>query len=154
MSKKKRLGIIVLSILTVLTLAFIFGNSMANKSQSSEISSGVYDVFKPFFDRIFGENVITHAVIRKLAHMGEFFILGIEVCSLFILIFINTIKSFLLSLPIGLIVGIIDETIQIFSNRGASIIDVLIDYSGYMILWIIYFVICIIVNANKKVVAK
>ena len=31
---------------------------------------------------------------------------------------------------VGLSVAVLDETIQIFSNRGSSVLDVLLDFSG------------------------
>lgn len=141
---KKKIFTVILSITIGLTLAFIFSNSIPSKAESSEVSGGVYEFFAPFFDFIFGEGVITHGLFRKFAHMGEFFILGVQVFLLNLNLFGLKISKLLLFLPIGLLVGGLDEGIQVLSNRGASFVDVLIDFSGFTISFLIFFIIALI----------
>lgn len=141
--KVRKILIIVISILIALTLVFIHGNSCLSASQSSKTSGRVYNFFNKILPFIFNENFINANVIRKLAHFSEFFILGLEVSLLFILLNKFKGKEILLVLLIGIIDASIDETLQIFFERGASVIDVFIDFSGFalstFITWTIYY---------------
>lgn len=131
MKKSKIFAIIIDSILIVATLCFIWGNSMLTKTQSSTGSGKLFLKFKPFFDWVFGEGVITHNVFRKITHFCEFGLLGIEVFVLNALLHKIKPLNLIILLVYGLAVASIDEIIQIFSSRGPSVVDVLIDLSGY-----------------------
>jgi len=68
-----------------------------------------------------------HIIIRKLAHFFEFFILGISLS----IYMIKEEKKIYHVIWIGLMIAIIDETIQLFiDGRGSSILDVGIDLIG------------------------
>ena len=51
-------------------------------------------------------------------------------------------QGFFNSLSAGLAAAVTDETIQIFSDRGSSVADVLLDFSGVLAataaVWLIY----------------
>lgn len=132
-SKKRKIAVIILAILTVLCLVFIWGNSAMNKEISAKESSGVYqNVAKPVLDALFGEDNVTHDDFRKITHGAEFMILGFCVCALFSAAKISfREKDYLTLLPWGFFVAFLDETIQIFSGRGPAIKDVWIDFGGY-----------------------
>ena len=144
---RKKLIIFLDGILIVLTLAVIFGNSIFSKEQSNEISREVFGFLSAFLDKVFGEGVITHAIIRKVAHFLQFFLLGLECSLLSIMIFNVSVKRFISLLPFGLIVSFVDEGIQILSQRGASIIDVAIDLVGYIVA---SGLLCLILFYNKE----
>ena len=131
MSKRKKILIVSQSILIALTLWFIFKNSILSKQQSSEQSGSVFFAFQYIFDAIFGAGVITPSVFRKMAHAIEFALLGFQVYLLYYTLMGFKIKRLFEVLCLGLIVGIIDESIQILSNRGAQVSDVWIDFGGY-----------------------
>ncbi len=158
MSKKRKILSYILIFIILATVCYIFSNSSLGKEDSSKTSNGVYASCKEFVADVFGEDfslsvfsVITHNVFRKLAHFFEYFVLGLEVSILYICLKLD--KSDLLLLlffyAFGLIVASSDETFQIFTNRGPSVIDVLIDYSGYLFALIIVLSIFFIVR-NKK----
>ena len=149
-SKIKLILIIVLSILIVATLGFIWGNSCMPKESSAQTSQGVYDTVKPALDTTFGKGKVTHDIFRKMAHSFEFMLLGAEVTCLFYLIFENVFKKVIYILSIGLFVGVVDETIQIFTSRGPAVLDVLIDFGGYLIAVAAVFVIILLVYFIKK----
>lgn len=150
MSKIKKAIVITLAILIVGTLAFIWGNSVATREKSEEVSSGVYEVVSPVFDAVVGENKVTEKDFRKMAHFSEFFALGLEIELLVFVLKGLNIKWFLIPLPFGLFAGGIDEIIQIFSERGAAITDVLIDFSGYLLAFLIFAVAYLIGRGKKK----
>ena len=92
--------------------------------------------------------------LRKIAHFVEFFVLGAEI-SLYALLFMPKTKRLLLTQPLGLTLSLIDETIQIFSDRGPEIVDVWIDYFGFVassiIVLAIYCAACYVrKNVNKN----
>ena len=131
MKKSKIFAIVIDSVLILATLCFIWGNSLLSKTQSSAGSSRVFVKLKPIFDAVFGEGVITHNIFRKITHFCEFGLLGIEVFALHALLHKIKPVNLIFVLIYGLAVASIDEIIQIFSSRGPSVVDVLIDLSGY-----------------------
>lgn len=110
-------------------LCFIWGNSLLSK----EISGAISHFFADFMsgDGTVGEE--GHYLVRKAAHLTEFAILG----AVFLLLSgeytKDSAKRALSSIIVGVCVPLIDETIQIFSNRGSALSDVWIDALGYAI---------------------
>ncbi len=137
---KKR---IFLAILIVLTLTFIFSNSLESSEASSLRSLSVLR----FLERIFGEGRITHHFVRKLAHFCEFGLLGLEF-SLFFRTFEK--DKTLCCLFCGLLSALCDETLQLFSNRGSQVQDVWLDYGGYC-CGVLFIMALFIVLKKKKV---
>lgn len=151
MSKKRKISIIILSILIFLTLAFIWGNSMVPKGESGQGSSSIFNkIVKPITDFLFGKDNFTHAHFRKTIHAVEFFVLAVEIVCLYCLI--NRLKgvNYFTIFTYGIFVAVLDEAIQILSNRGAMVLDVLIDYLGYVIGVSISYLILYICYKIKK----
>jgi|GEM_PF-290995 len=123
---------IYLTISVVLTL-FIFTMSMLPGTASGELSSGLSLTMKNIWDQIFVNRPIDldtmHQIVRKGAHVFEFFILGIS--------YYFTARAWHLSilkvLVIGLLTAGIDELIQSFvPGRMASWLDIFIyDFGGF-----------------------
>lgn len=158
MDRKKKILVIITSILLGLTLIFIWGNSCLSKAESTQQSTGVYNLVKPILDAIFGKDVITKNIFRKIAHATEFCLLGLEIVILYFLIHGINVKKLSEIISSGLFVAVIDESIQILSNRGPMISDVLIDFSGYVFGLIIFyltaFIIYKIMTSKKKKTCK
>ncbi len=149
-TKTKNILIAIVVLLIVATLVFIHGNSMQTASNSIKISGRVYAKLNAFMPWLFNDKLISASVIRKLAHFLEFFALGLEFSLLFLLLNKFMGKKILLVLLIGIIDASLDEILQIFFSRGASVIDVLIDFSGYVLGVIVILLINIIINSIKK----
>lgn len=121
--------------LSVLFTLFVFSMSFQSGIVSSELSGSISQtiytaIIEPItFLQLSFEAF--HTIIRKLAHITEYFILGG--------LWVSTFHSFKWKLGYALILGLViaslDETIQIFSiDRGPSIVDILLfDYVGYFI---------------------
>lgn len=151
MNKSRKITIIILSVLIVLTLAFIFSNSLKTQTQSAESSGGLYEKLKPVFDFLFGQGTITHSKFRVMAHFAEFFVFGGEIGLFYHFAFLKPKKRWAEMVSIGLFVAVLDESLQLLNDRGAEVLDVLCDYSGYILAVLIvncftYF-IC---RAKKK----
>ena len=122
MSKSsKRLAFRLILILTILAVVFIFANSLASQDMSAGISSQVTAWLRAWLTPVVGEDVLTEHLVRKLAHVIESFILGVFLALLFRKF---SEKPFFYAL----LTAVIDESIQIFSQRGSSLQDVWLDF--------------------------
>lgn len=122
-ARKKQLQLF-LRMMLIVTLCFIWGNSLLSRSESAAISQGL-----TAWLRSIGIPVTDHFV-RKLAHFFEFGLLGCELTLLFWLRYGLRLRELCLSALAAFLAASIDETIQIFSSRGAQIKDVLLDFTG------------------------
>ena len=85
-------------------------------------------------ERIFGEGNVSEHFIRKLAHFTEYFVFGME-----IMLYMG---KFDICLFHGVFTAAVDETIQIFSLRGSSLIDVWLDTAGCILgITLIYIIL-------------
>lgn len=131
---KKKLGIII-----IITLVIIFGHSILSREQSSQESNFVLKIF----EWIFGEGCVSEHFVRKLAHFSEFGLLGFELMFYF--------ESYPMAVAHGLFSALVDESIQIFTGRGPSVVDVWIDFSGALCGALLTMFILSLVKKKKKV---
>ena len=134
----------IISVLLLLTLAFIWGNSLLPGEVSGALSDAVMDVMNKaaeaaglgpgFFTFMAdadgdGEEEPTSHLVRKMAHIIEFAVLG----GLLTLRLIGVRHRWKMALAFGVLTAICDETLQLFSQRGSQITDVLIDSCGVLL---------------------
>lgn len=135
---------LLLTVLIVLTLAFIWGNSLLDREQSTEVSMGLLDKIEPYL-ALFGIEPEDDHILRKLAHFCEFGLLGLELASLVWLRLNLSLKSFFLAAAASLAVAVTDETLQYFTGRSCQLSDMLLDFSGAVCgivgIWIISLLI-------------
>src|SRR5690554_92421 len=128
-----------LLIIGILINIFIWTNSLMPSNLSSSQSGLIVNLIYPVFKNVFDVNTFT-TVVRKLAHFTEFMFLAIIFSYYFKSI--NIKNPYLITMIYGLIVAIIDETIQTFiPGRAGLIIDVLIDFSGVITGVLVVFII-------------
>lgn len=123
---------ILFAVLSLLVTAFIWGNSVLSRADSSAQSGALAALLKPLldpFDRMDADAF--HNFLRKAAHFAEFAVLGMFTGG-FTANLGRMRKKRYISLPllITLAVAVVDEYIQIFSGRGSMVSDVVLDYSG------------------------
>ncbi len=125
MSKKRFLMVLILPLIWI---AFILGHSLMPGYRSSQESQWVLQLFSHIFPF-----EITETFIRKSAHFTEFSILG-GIFSFFLTKrYQKWWKALLCSLSAGLFVALCDETIQLFIDGRAGLIqDVWIDTAGVL----------------------
>ena len=119
--KNKKLIIIAIAA----ALVFIWGNSLLSREASQLLSDSV----QSGLIQISGGDTsgkVNSAVLRKVAHFCEFAALG----GLWALLFREKKKGFFKAFLFSSACAALDETIQIFSNRGSSLSDVILDCFG------------------------
>ena len=132
----------ILSILIILMLCLIWGNSMLPGTVSGQISDTVMDGMNSLAEKLGSQPELftvmidqdgdgvkepTSFLVRKLAHVTEFAVLAVL---LWLRLGHKSRMRAPLAIGLGALAGAIDETIQIFSHRGSQVADVLIDACG------------------------
>lgn len=148
---------LILVILIIANISFIWSRSLYSKNesatQSGEIVSNVTKMI-PSLEKIPYE--ILDIAIRKLAHFAEFCSLGMLSALLTFLITDTAIDNFyrncIFTALVTLSVASTDEMLQIFSNRGSRVTDVMIDFSGAVIgiAAVMLIIRSVIIKARKK----
>lgn len=77
-----------------------------------------------------GAGKVTDQLVRKLAHFAEFGLLGCELAALLVVRDRVGSQDIANCLFAGLSAALIDETIQLFTNRGSQVQDVWLDFAG------------------------
>ena len=124
----------ILYILLGLIVFFIWDNSMQNGGSSDEFSLIFAETFAHIVNKLgFHGNIWTlNRIVRKLAHLTEFTILGGVLYR--ILRRYITYGTVIKTIGLGMLIASLDEFIQLFSpGRSSQISDVLIDTVGVII---------------------
>jgi VanZ family protein len=146
---------IFLIVVIICTLSFTFYQSTLSPDESTEVSNGVSDAIEPIIPSDTPTGSYVHTNLRKIAHFIEFAALGTEI-ALFVILYLPTWGStprrklgFVLhSYLVAPITALLDETIQVFTDRGPSITDVWIDTAGFVsfatLLYLIYLAVVLV----------
>lgn len=125
---KKRL---ILWIAVILTLAFIFSQSLLNQKISNKESKIVKEtIVRPVHEAVTGSKKVPFDV-RDVAHIVEFTVLGFELVLLFKNR--NRILHTVRSVSYCGMVALIDESIQDFSGRAPQVVDIWYDILGAVV---------------------
>ena len=134
----------IIALLIIANLAVIFAFSAENGEESGSRSAGITDVvvhiLYPDFDElpdVLADRILTstHHFVRKAAHFCEFALLGLLATGLLLwlsrhFVRITPWKTWLFPAAFTLLYAISDEVHQMFTDRGARVTDVLIDFAG------------------------
>lgn len=113
----------LLLVAIIITLAFIWGHSLVPMDLSAQESSWITEhIIAPVF-ALFGVDEVSTHLVRKLAHVSEFFILALLVCTY---LRGSVIKGFYVCFT----AAFLDESVQILSGRGSLVSDVWVDLIG------------------------
>ena len=136
-------------LLSLLIIAFIFGNSMMDATDSNSESR---------FLTAFVQNVLNwlgfhvpigelHHAIRKCAHFTEYALEAFFVAKTLTAFRVRRQTWLAYALLIGLLTAVIDENIQIYSiGRSGQVTDVLLDFSGT----IVGVVMAMLISWNRR----
>lgn len=128
--KKYILAIFLIAIIGI--TCFIFSNSLKTTEETYKDSDSVVDIVKPIVGETDKKDSYTiDFLVRKGAHIIEFFALGFSVAA-FMFFISEAYKKCLYGWGMFyvLTVGVVDEYIQSFNGRTSSVEDVVIDFSG------------------------
>ena len=119
---KRKLLIVIVAII----VAAIWIQSILPSEISSQESGWFTEhIFRPVAEWL-GINPISKLAVRKLAHMAEFFVLGLLATVLWK-------QKVIYSVQMCFLVAFLDESIQLLSKRGSEVLDVWIDLCGAII---------------------
>ena len=164
-SKKYLIWTIIICVLAVAINAYIIVHSCLDAAKSIEASQGVVQVSEDVVNTVSPGTVTPEnhdsfaTFIRKLfGHFGLFMISGL-LTSLAVYLAFNPKKwskyylLIIISLVFGLTMGITTELIQLnVPGRSGEFKDVLIDFSGYLLGFLIILLILFLITRkqNKK----
>ena len=139
MSEPKRGGIgtvllilfrIVFTFFAIWSVCFIFKNSLEIGAVSSARSAAFTKALNKILTGI-GMSPLSEALVRKLAHYGEFTLSGFWFTLCLRVYTRHYIRHISWPLLLGLLIANTDELIQLYvSGRSSSVKDVWIDFSG------------------------
>jgi len=124
----------ILYIVLCLIVFFIWDNSLQNGGTSDGFSLIFAEWLAPIADKLgfYGNIWALNRVVRKLAHLTEFTILG----GILYVILRRYIEygTVVKTIGVGIVIASLDEFIQLFSlGRSSQLSDVLIDTVGIII---------------------
>ena len=151
--KKQTIWRILLLMLIAATLLFIWKNSLMPKEDSLEDSEAVTGFLRPLLGFFIGEENVTDHFVRKLAHFTEFGILGAEFSCFALLVTKRRLHGLFHCLFAGLLAAVIDEALQLLTDRGSQVQDVLLDFIGVTIAVCIVHLLAYLFGRRKRKVA-
>ena len=154
LATRRRVLLFVLLSLLVITLSFIFYNSLLPPEKSAEESDAVGELVESVLPSGTPVTDFLVANIRPTAHFLEFFALGAVTALLLVFFSYRPLVLSLLSVCIGALTGLIDESLQSFSSRAPEVVDVWVDTLGYFCATVavvsVYFITRLVRARLKK----
>ena len=148
-TKPKLVCRILLLLMIVSTVGFAYVNSIMPPAVSEQQSGTVGEIISQIIPPTTPLGSFVQQYLRKIAHFTEYGLLGAEL-AIYVIFFTENKKKWVpVSILFAFFVGFIDETIQVFSNRGPSVMDVWLDFAGcltysaltYAVAAVIYLVL-------------
>jgi hypothetical protein len=143
--KKKRILWMIGTAVIAATLLFIWSNSL----ESVAVSASKSERAGRIIEMLIGDKIDQH-ILRKTAHFLEFALLGCELMTFLVLLEKIKIQSIVNILFLGWAAATVDESLQVLSSRGSSVMDVLLDVSGCLGGIAITIVVFCLVRLIKK----
>lgn len=142
--KGSKLVIISSWMIVVLWVVLIFTLSVQTAEQSAGLSSKVTEIIVQTVSWVFSVDSDVkaidkmakkiHNLVRKFAHGGLYFVLGVLVINSFIQIGIKSFKAYIYAVIFCIAYAVTDEAHQTFvAGRSGLVSDVLIDTTGAIV---------------------
>jgi len=155
MKNKKKM---ILIPIILLIICFIWSNSLENPSESYHRSNEFLAYADKFLSSLLGNShsfvVFFRSHVRKIAHFIEYGMLGTAAGASMVLFEKLKLRHFYNALSAAVIAAVIDEYIQLYTFRGSSVKDVIIDFSGYTAGLIFAMFIAIVIKLIKLIIKR
>ena len=143
---KKYLKYIYLIIyILIISLIFMFALRDATESttDSGRLTKLILSILKALnLEDNINANTLSRLVRKLIGHFGLFFVCGFFGINTFINFIKNKKQSIIINLIAGILIAIISELLQLIPiGRSCQISDMLIDYSGYLLICVVYIFI-------------
>jgi VanZ family protein len=136
-------------VLTILWIGFIWGHSMVPADLSAQESGWALEALRRVFALLHLPEILTDHVVRKMAHFTEYLILGV--------LGTNALRPWadsarrLGTALVGVMVPLVDETIQLFvSGRSGQISDVWLDVAGFSCGFLVVLFVYLVRQNGQK----
>lgn len=131
-------------------IIFIFHNSLQPGVVSEVRSEETTGFLRKILGFIMARFLEDDHYVRKLAHVFEFAVFG-AVTMINMKVYGIMVKArYYFGLMLGLLVAIIDETIQLFvPGRAGMVMDVIIDFCGFMLGFFICLMLLLWYNKSQ-----
>ncbi len=153
-AKLRLLVSLALGIAMIATVVFIWGMSMRTPSASEGDTAGLVGWLQNLLDPDTKISPLLFAqIVRKIGHFGEYAILALELTLLLYIWMLPKRHGFpFFSLPLvfGVFVASVDECLQYFWGRNASVWDVLLDTCGTLFGICLVYVISSLITRDWK----
>ena len=151
----KRVLSFLLPILTILSVLFIFSNSLSSGAEALEKKSFVVETVERIIEFFTGKEIDSHAetltVVSKIAHVVEFAFFSFLLTASIFHFGGNIRKQCERILFAGVLVALADEHLQSFSQgRYSSVRDVLIDLAGIFLGYWIFSLLIYFIHRSKQ----
>jgi len=144
MKRSKIIGSIIFWLLTAAVMYIIFSFSSENGEQSKEVSEGVLSIIIEYLG-----NIVSHNVLRKIAHFTEYAALGF--CMSGAVYFTFNKNKFYIPLIPCVLYAASDEIHQYFvPERACRVFDVFVDSCGSSVGILIFLLIVFLIRKHKK----
>ncbi len=144
MSKRRICGAIFFWIMTAAVMAIIFLFSCEDGEESKEVSENLLGLIIEYLG-----NIVSHNILRKIAHFAEYTVLGFFMCGAIHFSF-GKKRLYVPLIPCALY-AVSDEIHQYFvPERACRIFDVFIDTCGSLTGILIFLLIAFAVTRYKQ----
>lgn len=143
MNSSKKAGAVIFWILTAAVMGIIFWFSSENGDDSKEVSENLLMLIIEYLG-----NIVSHNVLRKIAHFTEYAALGF--CMSGAIHFTFNKNRFYIPLIPCVLYAVSDEIHQYFvPERACRIFDVFVDSCGSLTGILIFLLIALSVNKHQ-----
>lgn len=153
--KRQQLAKGLLTFASVMLALFIFSNSLQTADASGEKSGFLTGLANQILGGLGLPLQVTDHIIRKLGHFSEFALFGALLTVTLRAYTPQVIRNLFAPLFLGLLTGVMDEFIQLFSvGRSSEVRDVLIDFSGVVTGVLLVLAVLALMKRRKTHSAK
>ncbi|MBC8610191.1 VanZ family protein [Massilimaliae timonensis] len=154
MSKRTLLVLRTLLILAIAAiLTFIYYHSTRVGNSSAYFSQAATSKINQILSFLHMDGVFSEGAVRKMAHFGEYWLLGFLTCALFLTFpKMHTFWSICLPLVGGISAAGLDEWIQRYTpGRNGQVMDVILDGFGVCLgIFVALFFFFLVTNAKNQ----